>query len=166
MSTGVWTSWLLIWRVKLQDTRLLISMATIPLIWRLFSICFNPERWKFTIYFFLTSFQIILIASYDDAAFRLDSAARELLSSLGSTKSANLGFRDGWVFIGAKNIPSFEPQEAHIPNEKVDFLPQLVITLQFRTRTSMAIGPKPLKLAGVSPTLDPLGKCSYILIRS
>ena len=110
--------------------------------------------------FFLTSFQIILIASYDDAAFRLDSAARELLSSLGSTKSANLGFRDGWVFIGAKNIPSFEPQEAHIPNEKVDFLPQLVITLQFRTRTSMAIGPKPLKLAGVSPPPDLLGKCS------
>ena len=110
--------------------------------------------------FFLTSFQIILIASYDDAAFRLDSAARELLSSLGSTKSANLGFRDGWVFIGAKNIPSFEPQEAHIPNEKVYIVLVIGITFQFRTRTSMAIGPKQLKLAGVSPTLDPLGKCS------
>jgi len=62
--------------------------------------------------------EIILIASYDDAAFRLDSDARELLASMGSKKAATLGFRDGWVFIGAKNMPTFSPAEAHIPNEK------------------------------------------------
>ena len=41
---------------------------------------------------------------------------------MGSKKASSIGFRDGWVFIGAKNIPSFNPQEAHIPNEKVDYL--------------------------------------------
>ena len=64
--------------------------------------------------------QIILVASYDDAAFRLDADARSLLASLGSNISKTISFRDGWVFIGAKNLPSFPTKEAHIPNDKVN----------------------------------------------
>ena len=59
------------------------------------------------------------MASYDDAAFRLDADARSLLASLGSNISKTISFRDGWVFIGAKNLPSFPTKEAHIPNDKV-----------------------------------------------
>lgn len=62
--------------------------------------------------------EIILVASYDDAAFRLDADARSLLASLGSKISTTISFRDGWVFIGAKNLPSFPTKEAHIPNDK------------------------------------------------
>ena len=66
-----------------------------------------------------STYQIILVASYDDAAFRLDADARSLLASLGSNISKTISFRDGWVFIGAKNLPSFPTKEAHIPNDKV-----------------------------------------------
>jgi len=62
--------------------------------------------------------EIILIASYDDVAFRLDADARSLLSALGSKVANKLGFRDGWTFLGAKNIPNFSTKEAHIPNDK------------------------------------------------
>lgn len=62
--------------------------------------------------------EIILVASYDDAAFRLDADARSLLASLGSSISKTISFRDGWVFIGAKNLPNFPSKEAHISNDK------------------------------------------------
>ena len=91
------------------------------------------------------------MASYDDAAFRLDADARSLLASLGSNISKTISFRDGWVFIGAKNLPSFPTKEAHIPNDKVHIsskLPDMSIInviSHFRNQISMVIGLKLLK---------------------
>lgn len=33
---------------------------------------------------------------------RLDNEAKKLIMDLGSTYIENLGFRDGWLFVGAK----------------------------------------------------------------
>ena len=77
----------------------------------------SSKTWMLTLFS-----KIILVASYDDAAFRLDADARSLLASLGSNISKTISFRDGWVFIGAKNLPSFPTKEAHIPNDKVFIL--------------------------------------------
>jgi len=46
--------------------------------------------------------KIVLIASYDDAATRLDDEAKKMLVSLGSKKANGLGFRDNWIFMGGK----------------------------------------------------------------
>ena len=63
--------------------------------------------------------ELIMVASYDDAAFRLDGDARTVLNSFGSDFAKEIAFRDGWVFLGAKNIPGFNPAETHIKNNKV-----------------------------------------------
>jgi len=63
--------------------------------------------------------EIIIIASYDDAAFRLDSEARTTLSSFGSTVASSIAFRDAWVFLGAKGVPGFTAKENHLKNDKV-----------------------------------------------
>ncbi|CBY40618.1 unnamed protein product [Oikopleura dioica] len=62
--------------------------------------------------------EIIIIASYDDAAFRLDSEARTTLSSFGSTVASSIAFRDAWVFLGAKGVPGFTAKENHLKNDK------------------------------------------------
>ena len=42
----------------------------------------------------------LLMASYDDAAFHLDTEARELLDQIGFKNAQDLGFRDNFAFIG------------------------------------------------------------------
>lgn len=61
---------------------------------------------------------IVFMATYDDAATKLDDNARKLLGELGSASISNLSFRDNWIFVGAKGIQSKSPFEQHIKNNK------------------------------------------------
>ncbi|KAL6480524.1 hypothetical protein MHYP_G00115570 [Metynnis hypsauchen] len=70
---------------------------------------------------FLTSIQngsIVLMASYDDPASRLNDEARTLISQLGSSHISTLGFRDNWIFIGGKGMKNIKPLEKHLKNDK------------------------------------------------
>ncbi|XP_051886015.1 protein FAM3C [Pristis pectinata] len=61
---------------------------------------------------------IVFMATYDDAATKLNDEARKLISELGSSSISNLSFRDNWIFVGAKGIQSKSPFEQHIKNNK------------------------------------------------
>ncbi|XP_048343272.1 protein FAM3D [Sphaerodactylus townsendi] len=54
---------------------------------------------------------LVLIASYDDPASKLNDQARALLADLGSSYAAKLGFRDNWVFLGGKGLKGRTPFE-------------------------------------------------------
>ncbi|XP_078485589.1 protein FAM3D [Ciona intestinalis] len=47
---------------------------------------------------------VILVTTYDDAAFKLDDEAKKDLEALGSSKAKDLGFRDNWIFVGGQSI--------------------------------------------------------------
>uniref|UniRef100_A0A3Q3WZY3 ILEI/PANDER domain-containing protein n=1 Tax=Mola mola TaxID=94237 RepID=A0A3Q3WZY3_MOLML len=47
----------------------------------------------------------VLMASYDEPATKLSEEARNLIAEMGSTYVKSLGFRDNWVFVGAKALP-------------------------------------------------------------
>ncbi|KAM9327830.1 protein FAM3C [Pholidichthys leucotaenia] len=59
---------------------------------------------------------IIMIASFDDPASKLNDEARKLIADLGSTAVNNLAFRDNWIFVGGKGIRTKSPFEQHIKN--------------------------------------------------
>uniref|UniRef100_UPI0037E76771 protein FAM3C n=1 Tax=Semicossyphus pulcher TaxID=241346 RepID=UPI0037E76771 len=59
---------------------------------------------------------VVMIASYDDPATKLNDEARKLITDLGSTVITNLGFRDNWIFVGGKGIKTKSPFEQHIKN--------------------------------------------------
>ncbi|XP_069021005.1 protein FAM3C isoform X1 [Embiotoca jacksoni] len=59
---------------------------------------------------------IVMMASYDDPATKLNDEARKLIADLGSTAVGNLGFRDNWIFVGGKGIKTKSPFEQHIKN--------------------------------------------------
>ncbi|XP_053572653.1 protein FAM3C [Bombina bombina] len=61
---------------------------------------------------------IVLMATYDDGATKLNDEARKLISELGSTSINTLAFRDNWVFVGGKGIKTKSPFEQHIKNNK------------------------------------------------
>ncbi|XP_033889264.3 protein FAM3C-like [Acipenser ruthenus] len=61
---------------------------------------------------------VVLIASFDDSASKLNDEARKLFGELGSTSAATLGFRDNWIFVGGKGIKTKSPFEQHIKNNK------------------------------------------------
>ncbi|XP_013912928.1 PREDICTED: protein FAM3C, partial [Thamnophis sirtalis] len=61
---------------------------------------------------------IVLMATYDDGATKLNEEARKIISDLGSTSITTLGFRDNWVFCGGKGIKTKSPFEQHIKNNK------------------------------------------------
>nr|XP_012645749.1 protein FAM3D isoform X2 [Microcebus murinus] len=54
---------------------------------------------------------LVLVASYDDPGTKMNSEVRQLFSSLGSSYADQLGFRDSWVFLGAKDLRSKSPFE-------------------------------------------------------
>uniref|UniRef100_H2ZKN8 ILEI/PANDER domain-containing protein n=1 Tax=Ciona savignyi TaxID=51511 RepID=H2ZKN8_CIOSA len=60
---------------------------------------------------------IILVTTYDDAAFKLDDEAKEALTALGSSKAKNLEFRDNWIFVGGQSIK--HPSEFEQINKNV-----------------------------------------------
>ncbi|XP_059679298.1 protein FAM3D isoform X2 [Gavia stellata] len=62
---------------------------------------------------------IVLTASYDDAATKMNDKVRAHFMELGSSHVSKLGFRDNWVFLGAKGLKNKSPFEEHIKNDKM-----------------------------------------------
>ena len=60
----------------------------------------------------------------------MNDETRKLLSSLGSSYAKQLGFRDSWVFLGAKNLKDKSPFEQFLKNNpgtnKYDGWPELL----------------------------------------
>ncbi|NXJ13915.1 FAM3D protein, partial [Odontophorus gujanensis] len=73
---------------------------------------------------------IMLAATYDDAATKMNDKVRALFSALGSRYVNQLSFRDNWVFLGAKGLKGKSPFEEHIKNDqetnKYDGWPELL----------------------------------------
>ncbi|XP_071406449.1 protein FAM3D isoform X1 [Pithys albifrons albifrons] len=61
---------------------------------------------------------LVLTASYDDAATKMNDKVRAFFTELGSSHVSELGFRDNWVFLGAKGLMNKSPFEKHIKNDK------------------------------------------------
>lgn len=59
---------------------------------------------------------LVLVASYDDPGTKMDNSIRKLFSDLGSNYAKQLGFRDSWVFIGARHGKSKSPFEKFLKN--------------------------------------------------
>ncbi|XP_035646069.1 protein FAM3C-like [Oncorhynchus keta] len=73
---------------------------------------------------------IVLIATYDDPAAKLNEEARKLIRELGSSAIQSLGFRDNWVFVGGKGADVESTLEKHIKNNrdknKYDSWPEMI----------------------------------------
>ncbi|XP_074406320.1 protein FAM3D isoform X1 [Zonotrichia albicollis] len=61
---------------------------------------------------------LVLTASYDDAATKMNARVRAYFTELGSSHVGTLGFRDNWVFLGAKGLMNKSPFEKHIKNDR------------------------------------------------
>uniref|UniRef100_H3CAH1 ILEI/PANDER domain-containing protein n=1 Tax=Tetraodon nigroviridis TaxID=99883 RepID=H3CAH1_TETNG len=61
---------------------------------------------------------IVLIASFDEPATKLDNEAKRLITELGSSSIGSLGFRDSWLFVGAKGAAKKSLFEKHTKNDK------------------------------------------------
>uniref|UniRef100_A0A8C5TNM9 FAM3 metabolism regulating signaling molecule D n=1 Tax=Malurus cyaneus samueli TaxID=2593467 RepID=A0A8C5TNM9_9PASS len=61
---------------------------------------------------------LVLTASYDDAATKMNDKVRAYFTELGSSHVGELGFRDNWVFLGAKGLMNKSPFEKHIKNDQ------------------------------------------------
>ncbi|XP_036374217.1 protein FAM3C [Megalops cyprinoides] len=59
---------------------------------------------------------VVMMATFDDSATKLNAEARKLISDLGSSNINSLGFRDNWIFVGGKGIKTKSPFEQHIKN--------------------------------------------------
>nr|XP_020651029.1 protein FAM3D isoform X2 [Pogona vitticeps] len=66
----------------------------------------------------ITTGTLVLIASYDDPATKLNDEARKLLADLGSSYASKLSFRDNWIFIGGKGLKNKSPFEQYLKNDK------------------------------------------------
>lgn len=62
--------------------------------------------------------ELVLITTYDDAAFKLDDEARKILSDFGSSKAKTLAFRDNWIFVGGKHLENPTGLEEIMVNDK------------------------------------------------
>lgn len=73
---------------------------------------------------------IVLIATYDEPASKLNEEARGLITELGSSSVKSLGFRDNWVFVGGKGATVKSTFEKHIKNDNTknvyDGWPELI----------------------------------------
>ncbi|XP_078394328.1 protein FAM3A, partial [Cetorhinus maximus] len=61
---------------------------------------------------------LVFVASFDDPATKMNEEGRKIFNELGSKAINVLGFRDSWVFVGAKGIENKSPFEQHIKNDK------------------------------------------------
>lgn len=59
---------------------------------------------------------LVMMASFDDPATKLNDEARKLITDLGSSSINSVGFRDNWIFVGGKGIKTKSPFEQHIKN--------------------------------------------------
>ncbi|KFW90937.1 Protein FAM3D, partial [Phalacrocorax carbo] len=62
--------------------------------------------------------QHVKTPSYDEAATKMNDKIRAHFVELGSSHVSKLGFRDNWVFLGAKGMKNKSPFEDHIKNDK------------------------------------------------
>ncbi|XP_026538623.1 protein FAM3D [Notechis scutatus] len=73
---------------------------------------------------------LVLLASYDDPATKLNDEARKLFSDLGSKYASQVGFRDNWIFLGGSGLKSKSPFEQYLKNNqetnKYDGWPELL----------------------------------------
>uniref|UniRef100_A0A3P9L088 ILEI/PANDER domain-containing protein n=1 Tax=Oryzias latipes TaxID=8090 RepID=A0A3P9L088_ORYLA len=73
---------------------------------------------------------VILMASFDEPSSKLNDEARNLIAELGSSSIQKLGYRDNWVFVGAKGGMVKSNFEKYIkndkPNNKYDNWPELI----------------------------------------
>uniref|UniRef100_A0A3Q0SRT9 ILEI/PANDER domain-containing protein n=1 Tax=Amphilophus citrinellus TaxID=61819 RepID=A0A3Q0SRT9_AMPCI len=73
---------------------------------------------------------IVIIASYDEPATKLNDEARKLIADLGSSAISSVGYRDNWVFVGAKGATLKTHFEKHLKNEaeknKYDGWPEMI----------------------------------------
>ncbi|KAI4791253.1 hypothetical protein KUCAC02_034116, partial [Chaenocephalus aceratus] len=73
---------------------------------------------------------VVLMASYDEPATKLNADARQLISELGSVLVKSLAFRDSWVFVGGKGASADRTLEKHSKNDgatnKYDQWPEMV----------------------------------------
>ncbi|XP_068763700.1 protein FAM3D [Struthio camelus] len=60
----------------------------------------------------------VLTATFDDPATKMNDKIRMLFTKLGSNHVSKLGFRDNWVFLGAKGMSTKTPFEEHIKNNQ------------------------------------------------
>ncbi|XP_068854208.1 LOW QUALITY PROTEIN: protein FAM3A, partial [Aphelocoma coerulescens] len=61
---------------------------------------------------------LVLVASYDDPATKLTEETRRLFGELGQRRGQRFGFRDSWVFVGAKGVQDRSPFEQHVRNSR------------------------------------------------
>ncbi|XP_065509261.1 protein FAM3A isoform X1 [Caloenas nicobarica] len=61
---------------------------------------------------------LVLVASFDDPATKLTEETRRIFADLGSAAAKDLGFRDSWVFVGAKGVQDKSPFEQHVRNSR------------------------------------------------
>ncbi|KAJ1110007.1 hypothetical protein NDU88_007362 [Pleurodeles waltl] len=61
---------------------------------------------------------LVLLATFDDPATKLNDEARKIFTDMGSSFSSKLKFRDNWIFVGGKGLKSKSPFEEHLKNEK------------------------------------------------
>uniref|UniRef100_A0A0B8RXQ7 Protein FAM3D n=1 Tax=Philothamnus irregularis TaxID=1899461 RepID=A0A0B8RXQ7_9SAUR len=61
---------------------------------------------------------LMLLASYDDPATKLNDEARKLFSDLGSKYASQMGFRDNWIFLGGSGLKNKSPFEHHLKNDQ------------------------------------------------
>ncbi|XP_013914009.1 PREDICTED: protein FAM3D-like [Thamnophis sirtalis] len=54
---------------------------------------------------------LMLLASYDDPATKLNDEARKLFSDLGSKYASQMSFRDNWIFLGGSGLKAKSPFE-------------------------------------------------------
>ncbi|XP_057562012.1 protein FAM3D isoform X2 [Hippopotamus amphibius kiboko] len=59
---------------------------------------------------------LVLVASYDDPGTKVNDDIKKLFSNLGSTYAKQLGFRDSWVFLGARDLKNKSPFEQFLKN--------------------------------------------------
>nr|DBA18638.1 TPA: hypothetical protein GDO54_016863 [Pyxicephalus adspersus] len=66
----------------------------------------------------MTDGTLMLLASYDDPATKMDNPTRDLFTSYGSSYAKKVGFRDSWTFVGGKGLKHKSPFEQYIKNNK------------------------------------------------
>ncbi|XP_008589317.1 PREDICTED: protein FAM3D [Galeopterus variegatus] len=59
---------------------------------------------------------LVLVASYDDPGTKMNNEIRSLFTNLGSSYAKQLGFRDSWVFLGARDLKNKSPFEQFLKN--------------------------------------------------
>ncbi|KAF7463062.1 Hypothetical predicted protein [Marmota monax] len=73
---------------------------------------------------------LVLVASYDDPGTKMNEDIRYLFSNLGSSYVKQLGFRDSWVFLGARDLKNKSPFEQFLKSNpetnKYDGWPELL----------------------------------------